>query len=338
MSLPPLPALFGSLGAARGLVLAVSGGPDSTALMHLAAAWQPPGLPMHVATVDHGLRPEARHEAEAVMAAAARLGLPATLLTWDGPKPERRLQERARAARYDLLAGFAGETDASHIVTAHTLDDQGETLLMRLAAGSGPAGLAGMRALTRRGEHLLARPLLGIRKATLVALCQERGWSYAEDPGNADARFARARWRQLAPLLAAEGMTPERLGQLAARLARAETALRACAEAAARGSARTSPQGTRSFAAELFEEPDDLVLRVIDAALATMGSGVPPRLARLERLLGMLRQALRNRQPVRRTLRGCCVTLDDAGCLAIAPEPPRRRGRGEAGPAIFQAR
>ena len=306
--------------------------------MHLAAAWRPTGLPMHVATVDHGLRPEARREAEAVMAAAAQLGLPAALLTWDGPKPARRLQERARTARYDLLAGFARETEASHIVTAHTLDDQGETLLMRLAAGSGPAGLAGMRALTRRGEHLLARPLLGIRKATLVALCQQRGWSYVADPANADARFARARWRQLTPLLAAEGATAERLGQLAARLARAETALRACADTVAHGSARTSPSGTRRFAAELFEQPDELVLRVLDAALGSVGSGVPPRLARLERLLDTLRLAHREHQPVRRTLRGCCVTLDVAGCLTIAPEPPRRRGRPDAEPAIFQAR
>ena len=293
---------------------------------------------MHVATVDHGLRPEARREAEAVMAAAAQLGLPAVLLAWDGPKPARRLQESARAARYDLLAGFAREADASHIVTAHTLDDQGETLLMRLAAGSGPAGLAGMRALTRRGEHLLARPLLGIRKTTLVALCQERGWSYAADPANADARFARARWRQLTPLLAAEGATAERLGQLAARLARADTALRACAETVAQGSARASPHGTRAFAAELFKEPDELVLRVLDAALAAVGSGVPPRLARLERLLGTLRRAHRERQPVRRTLRGCCVTLDGAGCLAIEPEPPRRRGQVDAEDAIFRPR
>ena len=162
---------------ARAVLLAVSGGPDSTALMHLAAAAaqaDPTLPPLAVATVDHGLRPEARAEAEAVAGAADALGLPHHLLAWDGPKPETRLQERARQRRYDLLAGCARDIGATHIATAHTLDDQAETVLFRLMRGSGVAGLAGMAASVHRGGVVHLRPFLGVPKARLVASLPRR--------------------------------------------------------------------------------------------------------------------------------------------------------------------
>ena len=99
-----LAALFDGL-ESRTLLLAVSGGPDSLALMHLAARWGRARL--HVATVDHGLRPDAASEALGVAAAAQRLGLPHAILPWLGPKPRTRIQERARDARYALLAAHA---------------------------------------------------------------------------------------------------------------------------------------------------------------------------------------------------------------------------------------
>ena len=328
--------MFGSLDGASGIVLAVSGGPDSTALLHLASAWRPASVPVWVATVDHGLRPQAAEEAQAVATTASRLGLPAAVLRWGGPKPDRGLQRHARKARYDLLLGFAREVGASHLVTAHTLDDQAETMLMRLAAGSGPAGLAGMRTLSRRDDVLLARPLLGLRKAVLVALCRERGWPFVEDPANHDPRFARSRWRRLAPALAAEGLTADRLGHLAARLDRIEQALETCVARTTQECMQDADATSRRFDAKLLTQPDELVLRMLQAALRAVAPRGTPRLNRLEHLGAALRQAHSDGLALRRTLQGCTVSLDRKGGIAICVEPPRHRGRHPS--ATFQPR
>ncbi len=189
--------------AYRGAVLAVSGGPDSTALMGCAASTEP-GIPFVVATVDHGLRPGSAAEADEVAGLAARLGLKHRILAWTGPKPAARLQEAARAARYRLLAELARETGADLVLTAHTLDDQAETVLMRLCAGSGPAGLSGMAPARTLVGLTLGRPFLNVPKTRLVATCEERGWPFVRDPSNADPRFGRVRLRRLLPLLAEE--------------------------------------------------------------------------------------------------------------------------------------
>jgi len=154
------------------LLLAVSGGPDSTALLLMASEWAEPKPRLFAATVDHGLRPESGAEAAAAAELCARLGVPHATLRWQGRKPTTRLQERAREARYDLLAAHARQVGAGVVVTAHHLDDQAETVLFRLARGSGLAGLAGMAARSRRGAIDIARPLLAIPKADLVALCE----------------------------------------------------------------------------------------------------------------------------------------------------------------------
>ncbi|MDE3176332.1 MAG: tRNA lysidine(34) synthetase TilS, partial [Pseudomonadota bacterium] len=173
--------------------------------MLLAAAWK--GAPrLYAATVDHALRAESAAEAANVAALAARLGVPHAILRWEGEKPVAALQERAREARYNLLAQEARRVGARVVVTAHHLDDQAETVLFRLARGSGVAGLAGMAARSRRGGIEIARPLLGLRKAELVALCEANGVGFARDPSNEDDRFARPRLRRLAETLAAEGL------------------------------------------------------------------------------------------------------------------------------------
>ena len=164
--------LFAPLAGLPRLVLAVSGGPDSTALLVLAAEQRrvAPRFPDLLAvTVDHRLRPEAAAEAEAVAGLAAGLGVPHRTLAWIGDKPADGLMAAARAARYGLIADAAAAFGAFDVATAHTLDDQAETVLLRLAAGSGPAGLAAMRAVERRGPIRLHRPFLAVAKARLVA-------------------------------------------------------------------------------------------------------------------------------------------------------------------------
>lgn len=311
------------------LLLAVSGGPDSTALMHAATAWshEHGAPPLLVATVDHGLRPDARAEALAVGAAARKLGLPHTILTWTDSPAGGVSQETAREARYALLLEHAVAVGASRIATAHTFDDQVETILMRLADGSGLSGLAGMSPSASRGSILHLRPFLHVRKAELVATCVVRGWSFVEDPTNRDPRFARPRWRALAASLAAEGLTPERIFRLGRRMRRADLALDEVADRVLAQVRGETEDGTLDFTA-LTREPDEIILRVLMRVLRCVAPAEGHlRLERVEGTLAALMAARQSGASLRRTLAGCVLSLDRAGRLTIAPEPPRNRGR-----------
>lgn len=228
-------AALAGLAAFDCVVLAVSGGPDSLALLYLAAEWQrrsgPTAGRLSVATVDHRLRAESRGEAELVAAHASRLGLPHAILEWRGPKPATGLPDAARRARYQLLREhtqlLAGPAPAA-VATAHHADDQAETLLMRLARGSGADGLAAMpaaRAIEAGSTVTLLRPLLAFSKARLVASIEARSLSAVEDPTNTDMTFERARIRRLLPVLSEAGIEPDALALSARRLGAARAAL-----------------------------------------------------------------------------------------------------------------
>ena len=169
--------------------LAVSGGADSMAMLALAVQiW--PGQ-VEAATVDHGLRPEARDEAAMVADWCATHDVPHAILRPSEPITGN-LQSRARAARYALLEDWRAERGLDWLLTAHQADDQVETLIMRLNRGSGVAGLASVRA---RRENVL-RPLLGFRRAELRAFCEARHVPFADDPSNDDSRFDRVKLRK----------------------------------------------------------------------------------------------------------------------------------------------
>jgi len=223
---------------------------------------------------------------------------------------------------------------ASHVVTAHTLDDQAETVLMRLVHGTGVGGLAGMRPALMRDGVILARPLLAISKRRLLATCEAEGWPYLTDPSNADARFARARLRErVMPRLAEEGLTAERLSALAERARRDADALDAVAEAVLaatrldKGSSGEDEVRLELDAARLRAEPDAILLRVVARAImAVLGPKAPPmRLERFEaRILGDLCGALARGEVLRMTLGGALFHLKANGRLVLKPEPPRR--------------
>ncbi|MFP1630936.1 tRNA lysidine(34) synthetase TilS [Zhengella sp. ZM62] len=195
------------------VALAVSGGGDSMALLTLAAkAAAGDRCRIVVLTVDHGLRPDARGEAEAVAGHCAALGIAHRVLRWTGDKPVRGLMAAARQARYNLLAEAAEQDGCGMVLTGHTLDDQVETLAMRAARGNGP-GLAGIAPATlHEGRTWFARPLLGLRRADLRGLLREQGVAWAEDPSNGDDRFERPRWRSMLA-----GETQDRVTRLLAR-------------------------------------------------------------------------------------------------------------------------
>ena len=229
-------ALFAPLARAKGLLLAASGGPDSTALLLMAARWaeQPDRPPVAAATVDHAMREGSRAEAEAVGGLARRLGLVHHLIEWRGLKPRSRIQERAREARYRLLGACAERIGADVVVTAHHADDQAETVIFRLLRGSGIAGLRGMEEHRgARGALTLARPLLGLRKAELIAFCEACGEPFANDPSNEDPRFARTALRRLAGCSPPKAWASTKSGGCRAAAARMEDAVAAQARAAA---------------------------------------------------------------------------------------------------------
>jgi tRNA(Ile)-lysidine synthase len=324
-------ALFHNLAGSHGLVIAVSGGPDSTALLVLAARWakrrkRPPKL--IAVTVDHGLRPQAAREAAAVKRLARRLGVPHRTLHWRGNKPKTGLQEAARVARYRLLAQAASRAGYAHIVTAHTLDDQAETVLFRLARGSGVIGLAGMAHASPLpaggdGELLLVRPLLLVPKARLIATLKAARVAYCDDPTNRDPRFARARLRALMPALAREGLDARGLARLAARVRRAEATIE-FAVAAARAALAPGPwpeRGPIVFATSRFAAlPAEVALRLLGRAVAHTGDEGPVELAKLEALYEALRHSP---STMRRTLAGALVSLGKDR-LTVERAPARR--------------
>ncbi len=325
-------ALFRGLEDLPGLVLAVSGGPDSMALLVLAARWAKrlKHAPKLIAvTIDHGLRPEAAREAAMVKRLARRLGVAHRTLHWRGKKPRTGLQEAARHARYTLLAQIATRARFAHILTAHTLDDQAETVLFRLARGSGLFGLTGMAHATPLPlngvrEIFLVRPLLHLPKARLIATLAAARIAYAEDPSNRDPRFTRARLRSLMPALAREGLDARGLARLAARLRRAESTIQVAVQAARSALAPLPwPQhGPIAFATAAFAGlPAEVGLRLLGAAVAHTGDEGPVELAKLESLYEALRQA---RSRLRRTLAGALITLDHDD-LTVERAPARRR-------------
>lgn len=289
--------------------------------------------PLQVATVDHGLRPAAAEEARKVAALCAALGLPHHILRLEPDGRRRGLQAWAREGRYALLRARARETGCDTILTAHTRDDQAETVLMRLCAGSGPLGLAAMRPDSQLGDGLrLARPLLAIPKARLLATCDAAGIVYARDPSNVDDRFARARWRRVMAMLAREGLTPTRLVRLAERAARladtiemeARALLAATREPADANLARIALTGWQG-------RGDAIVVRALQLAVADIGAGEPP-LARTEALAEALLVAVREGKRLRRTLGGAVLTLARNTMLTIEREGLRRRGLSQALP------
>jgi tRNA(Ile)-lysidine synthase len=325
-------ALFAGLEQSKAMILAVSGGPDSTALLWLAARWRrarKSGPKLVAITVDHGLRRESAAEARMVGRLAKNLGVAHRTLRWNGRKPKTGVQEAARAARYRLLADAAKSLRADCIVTAHTLDDQAETVLFRLARGSGLAGLGAMAhaaAVPGAGERTVAllRPLLDVPKARLIATLHAAKIGFADDPSNRDPRFTRPRLRSLMPQIAAEGLDAHRLGVLARRLRRADAAIEVAVDAAlaAVSLAPWPARGPVAFDAARFRGlPAEIALRLLGRAVAVVGDEGPVELAKLEVLAALAPRPAA--KPLRRTLAGALVSFS-AQRIVVERAPPRR--------------
>ena len=318
--------LLHSFRSFRHVAIAVSGGGDSMALMWLAAQWaketpEPPRL--SVLTVDHGLRPESREEAEFVADRAKALGLAAELLEWVGDKPATGVQARARAARYDLLLAWCLDHGAGALATAHSLEDQAETFVMRLARGSGVDGLSGIRPW-REDRIAILRPLLGVSRARLRNTLLKAGIGWIEDPSNRDRRFERVRWRKALELLEQEGLAPAMIALSMRRLERARQALeQATSRIEASAVAHQAAYATVRLA-DVQTEPEELVVRLLRRLVVRYGAGgEAPELSALERLSAWLSSGPSGG----RTLAGCRITRRK-GALRISREAPRKSPGG----------
>lgn len=279
------------------------------AMLLLAHAAIPGGF--EVATVDHGLRPEAKDECALVVAACEERGVPCEVLGVE--VGEGNLQAEARAARYRALADWAKRRDLSAIATAHHVDDQAETLLMRLNRGSGVAGLAGVRASQRHEDLQLAivRPLLGFSRAELATVIAQAGQAVATDPSNTDPRFDRVRMRQA--LEGCDWLDRSALAQSASNLAEAYEALQEYARL-------LWPQMVTRTAEGFVLAPGpsrEMNRRLLAMAMQEMGGR--PRGGDVARLLTRLDQGEGG------NVAGILAKVQ-GGNWVLEPEPPRRSG------------
>ena len=301
------------------LGLAVSGGPDSLALLLLARAALPGRV--EAATVDHGLRAAASAEAEGVARLCAELGVPHATLVVSVDADRGSVQSAARAARYAALAGWMGERGLAALATAHHADDQAETLLMRLNRASGVAGLAGVRGRARvpqaglaelghAAPRMLLRPLLGWRRADLAVVVNAAAITAVDDPSNSDARFDRARLR--GQMVAAPWLDIAAIARSAEHLADADTALDWAAEREWREAVGKDGLGLTYRPAA----PRAIALRVVARIVQTL-DGEAPRGAAVARLF----DSLLARQPASI---GALVVRPLAGGWSFMKAPSRR--------------
>lgn len=265
------------------MALAVSGGADSMCLAFLAK-----GMKVKALVVDHGLRPESGSEATLTVERLEATGVDAEILTWaHDDTPTSNIQAAAREARYALMAQRCRELGIATLLTAHHMDDQAETFLLRLNRGSGLAGLAGMAEKRELEAGLtLVRPLLSYRKAELVDVLKRNSIEWIEDPSNTSETFDRVKARQLLTDPPLTGLTAPRLASTADALSRARRTIEHYVFKWLDEAVEFEEAGYASFGAgHLRKVPDEVGLRAL-AHLIRFASGQPygPRFEKLVRL------------------------------------------------------
>jgi len=304
--------------------VAVSGGGDSVALMHLLAGWAKDSgrAPPQVVTVDHGLRPSSAADTRKVSDWAKRAGLKVQSLRWMGPRPKSDVEAAAREARYRLMGEHARKKKLTALYVGHTRDDLVETFLLRLMRGSGLDGLAAMRAfapypLPGFGDLCVVRPLLALERATVRAHLRAGGRAWLEDPMNEEDRFARVRLRKLLPQLEEAGLTRARIAAAAGHLTRAREALETVTAAVLARSVRRVEDTVHLEATALAAAPREVGLRALAQLLMIVsGQSYRPRFERLERLFERVCA-----QDIGRgaTLHGCKIATAPARKGAFGP-------------------
>lgn len=310
-------------GAPLPVAVAVSGGGDSMALLHLMHRAAPQaGHALHAVTVDHGLRPESADEAAGVSVFCAALGIPHETLRWKGPEATGNLMDQARRARLRLIGQWAALRGIGHVVLGHTANDQAESFLMNLSRASGLDGLSGMRRMWCAHGVVWSRPLLATSREDLRDYLRRSGVRWVDDPSNENDRFTRVKARRALTALKPLGITVARLNASIANLSLAQDAvLHATAKAAEDIKEKA---GALHFEARtLMAHPVDIQRRLLLGMLRWMnGADYPPREAQvlqLRRALDAGRDATLGGVRFRQRDGGITVTRE---ARAVGPEVP----------------
>ncbi|MDD9922268.1 MAG: tRNA lysidine(34) synthetase TilS [Boseongicola sp.] len=282
--------------------VAVSGGSDSLALLHLLHTWGQ--VPIVAATVDHGLRPEAPEEAAQVAEICSKLGIPHTTLQWQGWTGKGNLQDQARQNRYSLLAKWAKTEGCDTVCLGHTMDDQAETFLMRLSRASGVDALAGMESRIWRHDQRFDRPLLRVRREHLQDYLGSLGVQWIDDPSNDDDRFDRIKARKAVAQLEDLGITPENITHSMIHLSLAGIELRERAHEIAQKICK-EPSGDVVFGLTAFRllNPEMQHRLLSQVLMFVSGEPYPPR----REAMNIAEAALTTEK--NHTLHGCCILV-----------------------------
>ncbi len=294
----------------KDIAVGLSGGGDSMALTHMMCVWAVEnGKTIHVLHVDHGLRAESVDEAEQIQEWIKNFpNMQFEVLKWDHDNPNTAIMEKARNARYELMADYCQTHNIQTLCIAHHADDQIETFFFRLAKGSGLEGLTGMKPWVNYNDHVkIHRPLLNLSHDDLIQYCRDNHLNWIEDPSNENENYARPRLRKS---LQKEGFRTERFVKTLDRLSRAQDALDGIADQI------WNNQNVVNWV-ELKSHPIDIQIRVLQKMIAHVGQtsrDYPPKLERVEDIAYTIRP---NRSA---TLHGCLITLSkDGEILHIKP-------------------
>ena len=290
------------------LAVAVSGGGDSVALLHLLAEYcASRDVQLYAITVDHGLRASSAEEAQQVAKLAKSLSIPHETLRWADWDGSGNLQDQARRARYRMMTDWAQSKGISLLALGHTADDQAETVLMRLARSSGVDGLAAMQARRLENGVTLIRPLLGISRAELRDYLVQNNLSWSEDPSNFDTQYDRIKIRQAMDVLAPLGITTPVLTRVAEQMGQAREALDWYSFLTAREIVRVDDGDIVIDLRRFRTLPNEIARRLlVRSVMWVSGAEYKPRRSAIEDLI----KAARVRQPS--TLGGCIVSIHQA--------------------------
>lgn len=318
---------FGSLNLEGKVAVAVSGGPDSMALVRLANIWAKNNCCAIIGlTVDHQLRDASSADAKQVAAWFTALGLSHHTLVWArGPavgQLDRSPQAEAREARFALMIDWCRSNDVHALMVAHHADDQAETFIQRLLRGSGIDGLAAMRSVNIRDGIRILRPLLHRPKADLIATCEHFDQAWLRDPSNQDEKFMRVRVRRLLEDLDAEGLGRDRLLNTVAHMQRAKEVIDSAVDQLWADAVETeTPRGLLVNTNQLLSVPKEIGLRCLARSLKEVsGAEYPPRFDSLMLIYSDLETSAWSD----RTLQGCQLRREGA-VLMLTKEARERR-------------
>jgi len=304
--------LFAALRDEHHIALAVSGGSDSMALLRLAGQWAKNSMKLSVLTVDHGLRPEAAAEAQQVAEWCAALSLDHHILRWEGVKPKTGLQAKARAARYSLMSSWCSSHGVNYLLTAHTMDDQAETVLMRQARTNTVESLAGIWESANWNGVKLLRPLLGQSREELRAYLKSLGQPWIDDPSNEDVKFERVRVRQALGHETKPDLRKMELAEIADKAGREARGLALATELWINGQLTSYPEGFGVIPRAGFCELDPgLQRRVLQQLIQTYGAGSRAEPGELDHLA----KWIMGQELSRRTLGGAVLACRQASVL-----------------------